>query len=59
LPTAPKSPFTVVQEGEKLADVANRVYGTSDAAESLWRANRDQVSLIDSPLSRGTLLRTP
>jgi hypothetical protein len=59
LPTTPKAPFTIVKAGEKLADVATRVYGTSDAAEPLWRANRDQVALIDSPLASGTILRTP
>jgi hypothetical protein len=59
LPTTPKAPFTIVKAGEKLADVATRVYGTSDAAESLWMVNRDQVALIDSPLASGTILRTP
>jgi hypothetical protein len=54
-----RSTFTVVRSGEKLADVATRVYGSSDSTEQLWRANRDQVSQIDSVLARGTLLRTP
>ena len=58
-PTPVRTSFTIVQEGEKLTDVAARVYGSADSAESLWRANRDQVPLIDSPLPRGTLLRTP
>jgi outer membrane biosynthesis protein TonB len=56
---AKKGPFTIVQSGESLADVAARVYGTTDAAESLWRANRDQVVAIDSSLTKGMLLRTP
>jgi nucleoid-associated protein YgaU len=59
VPTNPRSPFTIVQAGETLADVASRIYGRSDAAETLWRANRDQVAMIDSPLAGGTLLRTP
>ncbi len=57
--TSPRGPFTVVQAGETLVEVARRIYGTTDAAETLWRANRDQVAMIDSPLTRGTLLRTP
>ncbi len=58
-PSTPKAPFTVVRNGEDLVAVANRVYGSSSAAEGLWKANRDQVNSIDSPLRRGTLLRTP
>jgi nucleoid-associated protein YgaU len=54
-----KGSFTSVQAGEKLADVARRVYGTATATRSLWEANRDQVALIDSPLPSGILLRTP
>ncbi len=49
----------MVEPGEKLADVATRVYGSPDEAEALWRANRDQVAMIDSALAKGTLLRTP
>ena len=58
-PVGPRSPFTVVQPGENLADVATRVYGSPDAKEAVWKANRDQIARIDSPLARGTLLRTP
>lgn len=55
----PRSPFTVVGPGESLADVATRVYGSPDAKEAIWKANRDQIAQVDSPLVRGTLLRTP
>ncbi len=58
-PIVPNAPFTVVKAGEKLSDVASRIYGTAAAAESLWRANRDQVASLDSNLAGGTLLRTP
>ena len=54
-----RTPFTVVLSGETLADVAARVYGSSDSTRELWRANRDQVAQIDSVLARGMLLRTP
>ena len=57
--TLPKTPFTVVRDGESLLDVANRIYGSAQAAESLWRANRDQLAAVSSPVPRGTLLRTP
>ena len=40
-------------------DVALRVYGTADDVDALWRANRDALPRPDSPLSPGTLLRTP
>jgi hypothetical protein len=56
---AARSPFTVVLSGEKLVDVATRVYGSADSTGDLWRANRDQVAQVDSVLARGTLLRTP
>ena len=58
-PPGPRSPFTVVESGETLADVATRVYGSPEAREAVWKANRDQIARIDSPLARGTLLRTP
>jgi hypothetical protein len=60
-PSVPTSrpPFAVVEPGESLSDVAARVYGSKDASEALWKANRDQVARVDSPLSGGTLLRTP
>lgn len=58
-PPIPRPSFAVVEGGETLADVAARIYGSRDEAEALWKANRDQVERIDSPLARGTLLRTP
>lgn len=51
--------FTAVTPGERLQDVARRVYGTADATERLWRANRDTLPGPDSPLQPGMLLRTP
>jgi hypothetical protein len=51
--------FTQALEGETLRDVALRVYGSADEAESLWRLNRDLVPRRDATLSAGTLLRTP
>jgi hypothetical protein len=58
-PPGPRPSFAIVGPGESLADVAARVYGSRDAAEALWKANRDQVERLDSPLPRGTLLRVP
>ncbi len=55
----PREAFATVAAGERLEDVARRVYGTAEAAERLWRANRDTLSRPDSPLEPGTLLRTP
>jgi hypothetical protein len=55
----PPSAFTTVHEGESLADVALRVYGSEDAAERLWRFNRDQLAGPEEPLRPGMLLRTP
>jgi hypothetical protein len=55
----PGSPFTDVGQGESLADVALRVYGSSDATEPLWMANRDRVDRPDATLPAGTVLRTP
>lgn len=55
----PRSAFTIVAEGETLDDVASRVYGTADRAESLWRANRDLLGRPRDPLRPGMLLRTP
>lgn len=55
----PVESFTTVVAGERLEDVAFRVYGTEDAARELWGANRD---LLDEPaglLRPGTTLRTP
>lgn len=58
-PTEPPSPFTTTREGESLADVAARVYGSADQVDRLWRANRDLLPQRDSPLSAGAVLRTP
>ena len=58
-PTSPRSAFAMVAEGESLPEVAERVYGSRLASEALWKANRDQVERVDSPLAIGTLLRTP
>jgi hypothetical protein len=51
--------FTQVGEGESLTDVALRVYGTSEAATALWRANRDIIARRETPLEVGLVLRTP
>ena len=51
--------ITVVAVNETISDVAQRVYGTTDAVDTLWRANRDALPQRDSPLVPGTLLRTP
>jgi nucleoid-associated protein YgaU len=48
-----------VGPGESLPDIAERVYGSREATESLWKANRDQIERVDSPLAIGTLLRAP
>jgi hypothetical protein len=55
----PRSAFTLVREDETIADVALRIYGNTDEADALWRANRDAIPRKDSPLAPGTLLRTP
>lgn len=55
----PVSAFTVVQANETIRDVAVRVYGSSEHVGTLWRANRDALPLLDSPLSSGIVLRTP
>jgi nucleoid-associated protein YgaU len=55
----PRSAFTVVQKGETLYDVTVRVYGSADPLDSLWHANRDVLPRRDSPLSPGSVLRTP
>jgi hypothetical protein len=56
---APRAAFTVVSSAETIHDVALRVYGSTDGADSLWRANRDALPRRDSPLSTGMVLRTP
>jgi len=55
----PRSAFTVVERDETIGDVAVRIYGSIDARDVLWRANRDLLPSKDSPLSPGTFLRTP
>jgi hypothetical protein len=55
----PRGAFTVVEEGETLADVAIRVYGDADRADDLWRSNRDQAPGRTGLLRAGMLLRTP
>ncbi len=55
----PRSAFTVVERGESIGDVAVRIYGSIDALDVLWRANRDLLPTKDAPLSPGTFLRTP
>lgn len=58
-PPGPRGAFTTVRDGEDLAAVARRVYGSEDEASTLWRANRDQLDREDAPLRPGALLRTP
>ena len=55
----PASEFTTVLKGESLADIAERVYGSRELDNSLWRSNRDQVDRLDSPLHENAILRTP
>jgi hypothetical protein len=55
----PDSAFTVVEPNERIGDVAVRVYGSIDATDALWRANRDLLPKRDSALLPGTFLRTP
>lgn len=55
----PNSAFTVVERNEHIDDVAVRIYGSIDAVETLWRANRDVLPNKDFPLAEGTILRTP
>jgi nucleoid-associated protein YgaU len=55
----PSGAFTRVAAGESLAEVALRVYGTAEAARTIWQANRDQLDRPDAPLGAGTVLRTP
>ncbi len=51
--------YTRVLEGETLLDVSQRVYGTREHRNTLWRSNRDQLDRPDSSLREGTVLRTP
>ena len=55
----PDSAFTVVRDNETIQDVAVRIYGSNDHVGMLWRANRDALPLLNSPLSSGIVLRTP
>jgi nucleoid-associated protein YgaU len=55
----PAAPFTIVEADETLEDVARRIYGSSIHVDSLWRANRDNLSQRNAPLAAGTVLRTP
>jgi hypothetical protein len=57
--SGPQQAFTAVRQGESLRDVAIRVYGSADDLDSLWRANRDVLPRTDSPLTAGSVLRTP
>jgi hypothetical protein len=56
---AARGAFTKTKVGESLADVAERVYGTKSAVDSLWRANRDVLNSPDDPIEAGLILRTP
>jgi nucleoid-associated protein YgaU len=56
---ASASVFTTVRPGERLSDVARRVYGPSADIEKLWRVNRDQLTNPGVDLEAGTVLRTP
>ena len=58
LPVA-RGAFTRARDGESLADVAQRIYGSSNSAQTLWTVNRDVLERPDSPLPAGALLRTP
>jgi nucleoid-associated protein YgaU len=59
VPSARRGAFARTEEGETLEDVSQRVYGTPEKAEALWRANRDQLPSPDAPIAPGMLLRTP
>ena len=58
-PDVVRSTVTVAEPGERLVDVAIRIYGSAAAVEKLWRANRDRLANRGSPLIDGWLLRTP
>ena len=51
--------MTVIEKGERLVDVAIRIYGTAEAAGRIWLANRDRLASVDAPVAEGWLLRTP
>ncbi len=58
-PVTPRSSITIIAKGERLVDVAIRVYGSAEATVKLWRANRDRLTNVDEPVSEGWMLRTP
>ncbi len=58
-PAGPRGAFTSARAGERLEDVARRVYGSEMARERLWKANRDLIDGPDRPLRTGMLVRTP
>ena len=55
----PRGAFTAARAGERLEDVARRVYGIEGFAERLWKANRDLLDNANDPLRTGMLVRTP
>ena len=55
----PLGSITIIEKGERLVDVAIRIYGSAEATSRIWKANRDRLASIDAPLSEGWLLRTP
>jgi hypothetical protein len=55
----PRSAFTIALREETIEAISSRVYGTTEFADLLWRANRDTLPKRDSPVSTGMLLRTP
>ena len=59
LPRRPSGPFTQVREGESMSDVAARIYGSDASVQTLWLANRDQLSSDQAVLRPGMVLRTP
>lgn len=55
----PRGAFTAARAGERLEDVARRVYGIKGSAERLWKANRDLIDNAEVELRTGMLVRTP
>ena len=55
----PPGAFTAARAGERLEDVAQRVYGDKGSTVRLWKANRDRLEREDEPLRTGMLVRTP
>ena len=55
----PPGAFTAARSGERLEDVARRVYGAKGSTTRLWKANRDRLVREDEPLRTGMLVRTP